>query len=291
MNNNLSIYAFSSAQKPELLYTVKGFGKLKYALLRISQNYNRRQKFSLTMDNLLRLQKQAPQIVKNQLEQFTLYNYPKCRTVYINTAVDNALLQQLGLAPEQKFDLLSRSQKLELMLAHKKKYLEALDEENDFLQKAMRCGVADAYEGFNKLGYELLLRYNGAKRQQAREELCILRRQQEYREVFCAEATRNQSLALEKYRECLHFDELKAVLRGYSFEQVRNFSMRLMADEVQCCFWRPKNEDKNLSIMERLLQEATEAKFDFSEARLQLAVQSGIWALQNGSRVYCRFAA
>ena len=97
MNNNLSIYAFSSAQKPELLYAVKGFGKLKYALIRISRSYNRLQKFSLTLDNLLRLQKQAPQIVKNQLEQFTLYNYPQCRKVYINAAVDGALLQQFGM--------------------------------------------------------------------------------------------------------------------------------------------------------------------------------------------------
>lgn len=105
MNNNLSIYAFSSAQKPELLYTVKGFGKLKYALIRISRSYNRRQKFSLTMDNLLRLQKQAPQIVKNQLEQFTLYNYPQCRKMYINTAIDSALLQQLGMDSEQKLIL------------------------------------------------------------------------------------------------------------------------------------------------------------------------------------------
>ncbi len=118
-----------------------------------------------------------------------------------------------------------------------------------------------------------------------------MRRQQEYREVFFAEATGDTSPALEKYQECLHFDELKAVLRGYSFEQVRNFSIRLMADEVQCCFWRSKNKDNNLSTMERLLQEAAEAKYDFSEARLQLAVQRGIWALQNGGKVYCRFAA
>ncbi|WP_293728154.1 hypothetical protein [uncultured Phascolarctobacterium sp.] len=144
MNNNLSIYAFSSAQKPELLYTVKGFGKLKYALIRIAGSYNRLQKFSLTLDNLLRLQKQVPQIVKNQLEQFTLYNYPQCRKVYINTAVDGALLQQLGMESEQKFDFLSRSQKLELMLAHKERYLETLAEENEFLQQALRSCLADA---------------------------------------------------------------------------------------------------------------------------------------------------
>lgn len=290
MNNNLSIYAFSSAQEPKLLYTVKGFGKLKYALVRIARSYDRRQKFSLTMDNLLRLQKQAPQIVKNQLEQFTLYNYPQCRKVYINTAVDDELLQQFGMDSEQKFNFLSRSQKLELMLAHKERYLEELAQENEFLQKALRSCASNASEDFGKFEYELLLRYNRAKQQQVREELCILRRQQEYREIFGAEAARDKSLALEKYRECLHFEELKAVLRGYSFEQVRNFSMRLMADEVQCCFWRPKSRGSRLMMAERLLKEAAKAKFDFSEARLQLAVQRCIWAVQAGKQVYCRLS-
>ena len=83
MYNHLSIYAFSSANGLELLYSAKGFGKLQGALFGITKANRDNKLHSLCMSALCSLEKQSARITSSQLEQYTLRNYPLAAASHI----------------------------------------------------------------------------------------------------------------------------------------------------------------------------------------------------------------
>ena len=203
MYNHLSIYAFSSTNGLELLYSAKGFGKLQGALFGITKANRDNKLHSLSMSALYSLEKQSTRITSSQLEQYTLRNYPSCSIAYISAKADEALMQKFGITSLEDVNSLDRANKLELMLQHKELF-------------------------------ELLKGYHLSKQQQLKEDICILRRQQEYKETQnYLEST--YSHKLEKFQDCLEFEELKSTLKGYSFERVRNFTTRLLERTLAIC--------------------------------------------------------
>ena len=96
MYNHLSIYAFSSTEGFELLYSAKGFGKLQGALFGITKANRDNKLHSLNMSALCSLEKQSTRITSSQLEQYTLRNYPSCSIAYISAKADEALMQKFG---------------------------------------------------------------------------------------------------------------------------------------------------------------------------------------------------
>ena len=124
MYNHLSIYAFSSTNGFELLYSAKGFGKLQGALFGITKANRDNKLHSLNMSSLCSLEKQSARITSSQLEQYTLRNYPSCSIAYISAKADETLMQKFGITTLEDVNSLDRANRLELMLQHKELHLD-----------------------------------------------------------------------------------------------------------------------------------------------------------------------
>ena len=124
MYNHLSIYAFSSTNGLELLYSAKGFGKLQGALFGITKANRDNKLHSLSMSALCSLEKQSARITSSQLEQYTLRNYPSCSIAYISAKADETLMQKFGITTLEDVNSLDRANRLELMLQHKELQLD-----------------------------------------------------------------------------------------------------------------------------------------------------------------------
>ena len=74
-------------------------------------------------------------------------------------------------------------------------------------------------------------------------------------------------------------------MKGYSFEQVRNFATRLMADDVKCRLWQPRYHKMEQNYLEQALKDAATAKYDLTEARLKLGLHRCHLALEAGKAV------
>ena len=96
---------------------------------------------------------------------------------------------------------------------------------------------------------------------------------------------RNDSHKLEKFQNCLKLEELKSTLKGYSFEQVRNFATRLMTDDVKCKLWQLRSHKMEQNTWEQALKDAATSKYDFTEARLKLGLHRCHLALEAGKAV------
>ena len=239
MYNHLSIYAFSNTVGLELLYSAKGFGKLQGALFGITKASRDNKLHSLSISALCSLEKQSARITKSQLEQYTLRNYPSCSIAYISAKADKAIMQKFGVTSLEDVNSLDRANRLELMLQHKELQLDELLTKATLLQDNISSLSTSATSCFDKKLLELVKGYHLSKQQQLQEDICILRRQQEYKEAQ-DDLESNDSHILEKLQDCLQLEELKSTLKGYSFERVRNFATRLMADDVRCKLWQPR---------------------------------------------------
>ena len=234
MYNHLSIYAFSSTNGFELLYSAKGFGKLQGALFGITKANRDNKLHSLSMSALCSLEKQSTRITSSQLEQYTLRNYPSCSIAYISAKADETLMQKFGITTLEDVNSLDRANKLELMLQHKALQLDALLTQATLLQDDISSLSTSATSCFDKKLFELVKGYHLSKQQQLKEDICILRRQQEYKEAQ-DDLESNDSHILEKFQDCLQLEELKSTLKGYSFERVRNFATRLLERTLAIC--------------------------------------------------------
>ena len=234
MYNHLSIYSFSSTKGLELLYSAKGFGKLQGALFGITKANRDNKLHSLGMSALCSLEKQSARITSSQLEQYTLRNYPSCSIAYISAKADEALMQKFGATSLEDVNSLDRANKLELMLQHKELHLNELLTQATLLQDNISSLSTSATSCFDKKIFELVKGYHLSKQQQLQEDICILHRQQEYKEAQnYLEST--YSHKLEKFQDCLQLEELKSTLKGYSFERVRNFATRLLERTLSIC--------------------------------------------------------
>lgn len=290
MYNHLSIYAFSSTNGFELLYSAKGFGKLQGALFGITKASRDNKLHSLGMSALCSLEKQSARITSSQLEQYTLRNYPSCSIAYISAKADEALMQKFGVTTLEDVNSLDRANKLELMLQHKELQLDELLTKATLLQDDISSLSTSATSCFDKKLLELVKGYHLSKQQQLKEDICILRRQQEYKETQDALES-NDSHILEKFQDCLQLEELKSTLKGYSFERVRNFATRLMADDVKCKLWQPRYHKFEQNIWKQALKDAATSKYDFTEARLKLGLHRCHLALKAGKTVFFQLSA
>ena len=281
MYNHLSIYAFSNNVGLELLYSAKGFGKLQGALFGITKANRDNKLHSLSISALCSLEKQSARITKSQLEQYTLRNYPSCSIAYISAKADEALMQKFGITTLEDVNSLDRANRLELMLQHKELHLDELLTKATLLQDDISSLSTSAASCFDKKLFELVKGYHLVKQQQLQEDICILRRQQEYKEAQ-DDLESNDSHILEKFQDCLQLEELKSTLKGYSFERVRNFATRLMADDVRCKLWQPRYHKMKQNIWDQALKDAATSKYDFTEARLKLGLHRCHMALESG---------
>lgn len=290
MYNHLSIYAFSSTKGLELLYSAKGFGKLQGALFGITKANRDNKLHSLNMSALCSLEKQSARITSSQLEQYTLRNYPSCSIAYISAKADEAIMQKFGVTSLEDVNSLDRANKLELMLQHKELQLDELLTQATLLQDDISSLSTSNIPCFDKKLFELLKGYHLSKQQQLKEDICILRRQQEYKEAQ-DDLENNNSQKLEKFQDCLEFEELKSTLKGYSFERVRNFTTRLMAEDVKCKLWQPRYQKIEQNTWEHTLKDAATSKYDFTEARLKLGLHRCHLALKAGKTVFFQLSA
>ena len=284
MYNHLSIYAFSNTEGLELLYSAKGFGKLQGALFGITKASRDNKLHSLSISALCSLEKQSARITKSQLEQYTLRNYPNYSIAYISAKADETLMQKFGITSLEYVNSLDRANRLELMLQHKEIQLDELLAQTTQLQDNTFSLSTNAIPYFDKKLFELVKGCHLAKRQQLQEDICILLRQQEYKKTQDSLKS-NDSYMLEKFQDCLQLEELKSTLKGYSFEQVRNFATRLMADDVRCKLWQPRYHKIEQNIWDQALKDAATSKYDFTEARLKLGLHRCHMALEVGKTV------
>ena len=290
MYNHLSIYAFSSTNGLELLYSAKGFGKLQGALFGITKANRDNKLHSLCMSALCSLEKQSARITSSQLEQYTLRNYPSCSIAYISAKADKAIMQKFGVTSLEDVNSLDRANRLELMLQHKELQLDELLTKATLLQDNISSLSTSNIPCFDKKLLELVKGYHLSKQQQLQEDICILRRQQEYKEAQ-DDLESNDSHILEKFQDCLQLEELKTTLKGYSFERVRNFATRLMADDVKCKLWQPHYHKMEQNYLEQALKDAATSKYDFTEARLKLGLHRCHMALEAGKAVLFQLSA
>ena len=290
MYNHLSIYAFSSTKGFELLYSAKGFGKLQGALFGITKANRDNKLHSLSMSALCSLEKQSARITSSQLEQYTLRNYPSCSIAYISAKADETLMQKFGITTLEDVNSLDRANRLELMLQHKELQLDELLTKATLFQDDISSRSTSATSCFDKKLLELVKGCHLAKRQQLQEDIYILRRQQEYKKTQDSLKS-NDSYMLEKFQDCLQLEELKSTLKGYSFEQVRNFATRLMADDVRCKLWQPRYHKMEQNIWDQALKDAATSKYDFTEARLKLGLHRCHMALEVGKAVLFQLSA
>ena len=290
MYNHLSIYAFSSTKGFELLYSAKGFGKLQGALFGITKANRDNKLHSLSMSALCSLEKQSARITSSQLEQYTLRNYPSCSIAYISAKADETLMQKFGITTLEDVNSLDRANRLELMLQHKELQLDELLTKATLFQDDISSRSTSATSCFDKKLFELVKGYHLSKQQQLQEDICILRRQQEYKETQ-DDLKSNNSTILKKFQDCLELEELKSTLKGYSFERVRNFATRLMADDVKCKLWQPHYHKMEQNIWDQTLKEAAISKYDFTEARLKLGLHRCHMALEAGKAVLFQLSA
>lgn len=290
MYNHLSIYAFSNTEGFELLYSAKGFGKLQGALFGITKASRDNKLHSLGMSALYSLEKQSARITSSQLEQYTLRNYPSCSIAYISAKADEALMQKFGITALEDVNSLDRANRLELMLQHKELQLDELLTQATLLQDDISSLSTSAAPCFDKKLFELVKGYHLSKQQQLKEDICILRKQQEYKEAQDGLES-NDSHILEKFQDCLQLEELKSTLKGYSFERVRNFATRLMADDIKCKLWQPRYHKIEQNIWKQTLKDAATSKYDFTEARLKLGLHRCHLALEAGKAVLFQLSA
>lgn len=290
MYNHLSIYAFSNTEGLELLYSAKVFGKLQGALFGITKANRDNKLHSLGMSALCSLEKQSARITSSQLEQYTLRNYPSCSIAYISAKADEPLMKKFGISSLEDVNSLDRANKLELMLQHKELQLDELLTKATLLQDNISSLSTSATSCFDKKLLKLVKGYHLSKQQQLQEDICILRRQQEYKETQ-DDLESNNSPMLKKFQDCLELEELKSTLKGYSFERVRNFATRLMADDVKCKLWQPRYHTMEQNIWEQALKEAATSKYDFTEARLKLGLHRCQMALEAGKTVLFQLSA
>lgn len=199
-------------------------------------------------------------------------------------------MQKFGVTSLEDVNSLDRANKLELMLQHKELQLDELLAQATLLQDDVSSLTTSATPNFDKKLLELVKDYHLSKQQQLKEDICILRRQQEYREIQ-NDLEGNDSHRLEKFQDCLELEELKSTLKGYSFERVRNFTTRLMADDVKCKLWQPRYHKIEQNIWDKALKEAATSKYDFSEARLKLGLHRCHMALEAGKAVLFQLSA
>ena len=290
MYNHLSIYAFSSTKGFELLYSAKGFGKLQGALFGITKANRDNKLHSLSMSALCSLEKQSARITSSQLEKYTLRNYPSYSIAYISAKADETLMQKFGITTLEDVNSLDRANRLELMLQHKELHLDELLTKATLFQDDISSLSTSATSCFDKKLFELVKGYHLIKQQQLQEDICILRRQQEYKEAQ-DDLERNDSHKLEKFQNCLKLEELKSTLKGYSFEQVRNFATRLMADDVKFKLWQLRSHKMEQNTWDQALKDAATSKYDFTEVRLKLGLHRCHLALEAGKTVLFQLSA